>query len=370
MEQDLNLKSKRYSNTKYILATVDTLYFLLLLILFQGSGLSSTLAKSISNLVSPYYLVIAIYLFVVFVAYYILDFPFNLYRSFFLEHKFNLCNQKIKDWLIDQLKGMAISFIIFIILAETFYYILNRFPSTWWLIASLFWIFFSVILARLTPVLIIPLFFKYRALSDSALRERILKLAGRMKVKILDVFEIDFSKKTLKANAAFVGIGRTKRVILADTLKDKYTEDEIEVILAHEFAHYRLKHLLKLLLINSLGIILSFYTIFKTGGYILGIFGIASIKTIAALPVVLLYLFLFSICLTPLENYLSRRFEGNADRLALKFTGLRGSFISMMDKLASQNLADRKPSRLIKIFFFDHPPIDERIAIARARDIL
>lgn len=367
MEQDIALKAKRYSNTKYISATVDTLYFLLLLILFQGSGLSSTLAKSISKLVGPYYLVIAIYLFVVFVAYYILDLPFNLYRSLILEHKFNLCNQKIKDWLIDQLKGMAISFIIFIILAETFYYILNRFPSTWWLIVSLFWIFFSVILARLTPVLIIPLFFKYKALSDSVLRERILKLAGRMKVKILDVFEINLSKKTLKANAAFVGIGRTKRVILADTLKDKYTADEIEVILAHEFAHYHLKHLLKLLLMNSIGIVLSLYIIFKTNRFILGLFGIDSLREISSFPVILIYLTVLGIIATPLQNYLSRCFEMNADKMALKTTGLKNSFISTMDKLATQNLSDRRPSRLIKIFFFDHPPIDERIEMAKEK---
>lgn len=368
MEDEIILKAKRYSNIKYRLAIADTLYLLFLLILFQALGLSSALANSITKVIRYYYLSLAIYLLVIFAAYYILDFPFNLYRSFILEHKFNLCNQKIKDWLVEQFKEIVLSFTIFIILVEVFYYILNNLARNWWIVVSLFWIFFSVILAKLTPVLIIPLFFKYKPLSDNTLKEKILNLADKMKVKVLDVFEIDFSKKTLKANAAFVGIGKQKRVILADTLKDKYTYDEIEAILAHEFAHYRLKHLLKLLLVNSIGIILCFYIIFKTNRYIINLFGIDSLETIAAFPIILIYITVFGILATPLENYLSRRFETNADRMALKFTGLKSGFVSMMDKLANQNLADRNPSKLIKIFFFDHPPIDERIAMAKANN--
>lgn len=215
------------------------------------------------------------------------------------------------------------------------------------------------------PILIIPLFFKYRALSDNQLRQRILNLAHKMGVKILDVFEIDFSKKTLKANAAFVGMGRTKRVILADTLKDKYTYDEIEVILAHEFAHYRLRHLIKLIFINSITIILSFYLIYKTSDYVLGRFGLFSLSDISGLPIVLMYFVILGMITQPLENYLSRRFERNADLLALKTTDLKEAFISMMDKLSAQNLADRSPAKIIKIFFFDHPPIDERIEMAK-----
>lgn len=366
MEDELTLKAKHYSHIKYRVAIADTLYFLLLLILFQGLGLSLFLANSITRATRYYYLSIAVYLLIILIAYYILDFPFNLYRSFILEHKFNLSQQKIKNWFKDQLKEICLSLIIFIILGEAFYYILNRFATGWWIVISIFWIFFSVILTKLTPAWIIPLFFKYKKLSDNMLRERILSLAQKMKIKILDVFEIDFSKKTLKANAAFVGIGKTKRVILADTLKDKYTYDEIEVILAHEFAHYRLRHLLKLLLVNSTGIILSFYLIFKTSNYFLRLLGMDSLKTIAAFPIILIYITIFGIITVPLQNYLSRQFEKNADRMALKFTGLKTGFISMMDKLAIQNLADRNPSRLIKIFFFDHPPIDERIAIAKS----
>ncbi|MCX5706923.1 MAG: M48 family metalloprotease, partial [Candidatus Omnitrophica bacterium] len=181
-----------------------------------------------------------------------------------------------------------------------------------------------------------------------------------------DCFEIDFSKKTLKGNAAFVGIGNTRRVILADTLKDKYNADEIEVILAHEFAHYRLRHLLKLIAINALTTLIIFFLIFKTNGFVLGQFRLSSLSDIAALPVLFLYFMLFGLLMQPWEAFISRRFERDADLLAIKITGLKEAFISSMDKLAQQNLADRSPHPLIKFFFFDHPPIDERIRLAKS----
>lgn len=365
MDQEIFHRAKRYSAIKYSFALFDIAYILFLLPLFLKTGLSKTLASNIAKfLVFP--LTVPAYILIASLGYYILDFPFSIYRSFLLEHKFSLSTQKITDWLKDQCKQFSIAYIISLILVAAFYFILGRFPKIWWLIVSLFWIFFSLILARLTPVIIIPLFFKYKKLSDETLRMRILNLAQKMRVKILDCFEIDFSKKTLKANAAFVGVGKTKRVILADTLKDKYTHDEIEVILAHEFAHYKLKHLIKLILINSLITVVSFYLIFKTSSYTLRFFGFASLSEIAALPVILIYFTLFGVITQPIEAYLSRRLERNADKMALETTGLKDAFISMMEKLAAQNLADRTPHPIIKFFFFDHPPIDERIAFAKS----
>ena len=358
-------RAKQYSTIKYSLSIIETLYLVILLAVFLGSGLSVVLADGISRISTNHYLSVPVYLLVISLGYYLLNFPFNFYHSYVLEHQFSLSKQKIKGWFNDQVKAAGLSYIIAIILIGAFYYILKHYTNTWWLVISLFWIFFSLILARLTPTLIIPLFFKYKKLSDDNLRSRIMSLADKMKVKILDCFEIDFSKKTLKANAAFVGWGKTRRVILADTLKDKYTYDEIEVILAHEFAHYRLKHLLKLILINSIATILTFYLIYITNSRILSIFGLTSLSDIAALPVIFLYFILFGIITQPLENFFSRRMEKNADKAALNITGLKEAFISMMEKLASQNLADKNPHPLIKFYFFDHPPISERIALAK-----
>ncbi len=368
---NLTDRARRYSLYKYTLAFLDTLYLLFLLLIFLVSGLSKLLVQSIlrfypEQFTPNNYLIIALYLFILFLIYYLFDFPLNFYRSYILEHKFSLSRQSLRSWASDQLKSGVVAYIISLILLGAFYYILKYNPNTWWLIISLFWIFFSLILAKLTPIIIIPLFFKYKRLSDDTLRQRIMNLADKMQVKILDCFEIDFSKKTLKANAAFVGWGATRRVILADTLKDRYSYDEIEAILAHEFAHYKLKHLLKLILVNSFVIILSFYIIFRTSSYSLRVFSFSSLSDIAALPVILIYFVLLGIILQPFENFISRRLERNADALALSITGLKEAFISMMEKLSSQNLADRNPHPLIKFFFFDHPPVDERINMAKS----
>lgn len=359
-------KAKKYSSLKYTFNILDAAYLLALLWIFTGFGLSKILAQRLLNLTANYYIIVPLYLLIVSIFYSALSFPLNFYSSYILEHKFCLSTQKIQDWLKDQVKGGVIYYIISIILIASFYYILKHFQYSWWWVVSIAWIFFSLILARLTPIVIIPLFFKYKKLSRDALRERIMSLANKMRVKILDVFEIDFSKKTLKANAAFVGIGNTRRVILADTLKDKYSEDEIEVILAHEFAHYKLKHLLKLILINSLATILAFYFIFITRDNILSLFGLSSLSDVAALPVLIMYLVVFGIVMQPFQNYISRRLEKNADKMALSVTGLKGAFVSMMEKLSNQNLADRSPRPLIKFFFFDHPPVDERINMAKS----
>jgi STE24 endopeptidase len=358
-------KAKIYSNFKYALAIIDTIYLVVLLVAFLASGLSLSLSAWASGIWASKLFTVPFYILVTFIIYYALSFPLNFCRSYTLEHKFLLSNQTIGDWALDQIKGGILSFIITLILVAAFYFILNWFGDIWWLAISVFWIFFSLILARLTPILIIPLFFKYKKLEDEVLRGRILELADKMKVRILDVFEIDFSKKTLKANAAFVGVGKTRRVLLADTLRNKYTHDEIAVVLAHEFAHYKLKHLIKLLLVNSSVIIAGFYLIYKSNAAALRLFGIPGLSDLSALPLVALYFTIFAVFTQPLEAWFSRIMEKNADRIALKTTGLSAAFVSMMDKLGEQNLADRSPHPLIKFYFFDHPPIDERISMVK-----
>jgi len=357
--------AKSYSQQKYLLSIIDMFYSIALVLFSLGSGLCLYLEDFIANSSLPGYLSIPVFLLVILFVYFLFNLPLNFYAGYALEHKFNLTKQKISSWWFDQLKSGVLAYIIFLILISGFYWILAKFEQ-WWLAVSVFWIIFSVVLARLTPVLIIPLFFKYNKMEDEVLRQRIFDLAKKMRVKLLDVFEIDFSKKTLKANAAFTGMGKTKRVILADTLKDKYSHDEVEAILAHEFAHFQRKHIFKLIAINSLLTLGVFYLIFRTSAYFLEAFKLTSLSQLASLPLVFLYFMFFGIIMRPLEAYVSRRFEREADSLALKTTQNKEAFISLMDKLASQNLADRNPHPLIKFFFFDHPPIDERINFAES----
>jgi len=358
-------KAKSYSNIRYGLNIAGLAYNFILLFLSLRLGISQRIALILGDNF-PSLLVLPLYLIIVSVLYFLFNFPLSFYQSYTLEHKFSLSSQRINDWWKDQFKSGIISYIISLLLFAAFYLILENFPYGWWLVISLIWIFFSVLLAKVMPVVIIPLFFKYKRLADEVLRERIMLLAKKMNVKLIDCFEIDFSKKTLKANAAFVGVGNTRRVILADTLKNKYTHDEIEVILAHEFAHYKLKHLIKLIMLNSSVTLAVFYLIFNTNAYLLNFFGLPGLFDIAALPLIFIYFLVFNIITRPLEAFASRSFERSADLKALEATKLKEAFVSTMNKLASQNLADRNPHPVIKFFFFDHPPIDERIKSAES----
>jgi len=340
-------------------------YSLALLLVFLGSGLSLFLENLLQNFALPSYALIAGYLLVISLGYYLFNLPLNFYSDFTLEHKFHLSKQGAGAWWMDQLKSQALSYLFSLILVLSFYWVLAKF-SQWWLVLSILWIIFSVVLAKIAPVLIIPLFFKYKKLEDEALRIRIFDLAAKMQIKLMEVSEIDFSKKTLKANAAFCGLGKTKRVLLADTLRDKYTHNEVEVILAHEFAHYRLKHIIKLIAVNALVTLGLFYLIFKTSIITLGVFKLNSLSQLASLPLVFLYFMLFGIISQPLEAWFSRKLEKEADLLALKVTQDKEAFISLMEKLAEQNLSDRHPHPVIKFFFFNHPSIDERIESAKS----
>ena len=349
-------KAARYSRLKYALALLDIVLTLVLLILFRSTGASLYLKQAVAFPGIDRFLAAALYLAAVFAAYSLITLPFELYRSFFVEHAFGLSKQKLRSWFADYLKSAFLGLVFFLVLMEAFYFFIWNFPRGWWWMSASFWIFLSIVIARIFPIVLIPLFFKYKKLDNEDLRRRILNLAYRMRVKILDVFEIDYSKKSLKANAAFVGLGKSRRVLLADTLiGGKYLPEEIEAVLAHEFAHYRSRHLVKMVLLNCAVITAVFYGFFLLSGA-----GISA-SDISNLWFWLFLFMMIQIILTPFTNLLHRIMERNADDAAIAATGRPDSFVSMMRKLGEQNLADRNPPLWARIFFYDHPPIEERI---------
>jgi STE24 endopeptidase len=357
-------RAKKYARTRYQLAIIEIVYTLFLLLILQMSGINVSLKSFCFTLTPSEAFRVAIYSAALFTGYGILTFHIDFYRSFLLEHKFNLSNQKLTSWLMDYIKGNLLGFFVFIILMECFFFFVRNFPYSWWWMSATFWIFLTVVIARIFPVLIIPLFFKYKKIENNELRQAILALAERMKVKILDVFEIDYSKKTVKANAAFVGIGKSKRVLLTDTLLGgKFQQKEIEMILAHEFAHYRLKHILKMVAMSAFAMLVIFYIF-----HLLDKNGLAA-PDIANLGAWIFIFMLFELITKPFINWVHRTMERNADRAAIRTVGDKDAFISMMEKLSEQNLSEKKPPLLAKIFFYDHPPIEERIELARSMSV-
>jgi STE24 endopeptidase len=198
------------------------------------------------------------------------------------------------------------------------------------------------------------------------LRSRLVSLSERAGVPVLGVYEWALGEKSRGANAALVGAGATRRIIVSDTLLAEYSDDEIEVILAHEIAHHVHRDILVGLAAEALLLLMSFLAAAAAIAVWWRPLALAAPNDVAGLPLLLLAGGAVSLAATPLMNALSRRHERRADRYALALTSQPAAFISAMKRLAAQNLAEERPSRAVLWFFHTHPPIPQRIDAARS----
>ena len=288
--------------------------------------------------------------------------PFSYYSGFYLEHKYNLSNQTFLKWIWENLKGLLVSAVIGLPLLLFFFYVINRYGIWWWLPLAIGLFFFSVILARLVPIVILPLFYKVTPLENESLRSKIENLAHKAGMKVQNIYSFNMSKNTKKANAAFTGLGKSKRILLGDNLLDSYTEDEVETVIAHELGHYKKKHIIKNLLIGTFTSFFTLYVIAALYNWSLPWFGFASINQIAALPILSLWGMIIGMLLNPLTNIISRKFEYEADEYAIVSTSKVAPFISVLEKLTEQNLGDKNPHPFVEWFFYSHPSISKRIS--------
>ncbi len=356
--------SKRYSLQKYIL-TLLGLTITIIYLLFMGFFGSNILKHLISFATINEYLLIAIYIFLFIVIIDVITIPLSFYRGFVLEHMYGLSNQKISGWLKDELKKFLISLPLVIVMVEILYIFLRNFPDSWWIFVTMIWIFFSVIMAKLAPVLIFPLFYKSVPLENKELKEGLESLAKGTGINIQGVYKIDLSKNTKKANAALAGMGSTRRVLLGDTLLDSYSPAEIKSVFAHELGHHVYQHIWKMLAIGTVSGFFGFAVCHLVLTKVVVVFGYQNIHDIAAFPVVCMALAVSGFILLPMQNAISRRFERACDKYAIEKTNDPEAFISTMEKLAEQNLADRAPNRVVELLFYSHPPISKRIEMAK-----
>ncbi len=222
--------------------------------------------------------------------------------------------------------------------------------------------FISVVLSQIFPIIIFPIFYKITPIENEDLKERIKLLASNAKLKVENVYKFDMSKNTKKANAAFTGLGKTKRIILGDTLLGNYSLEEIETVIAHELGHFKKKHIIKNIIIGTASSFLTLFIIASLYQISLSWFGFESIAQIAALPLLALWSTLIGVIQSPLGNILSRKFEYEADEYAITETKNPGAFIKTLEKLTDQNLGDKDPHPFVEWFFYSHPSIKNRIA--------
>ena len=299
--------------------------------------------------------------------YFFLNLPLGYYSGFVLPHRFGQSNQTLKDWITDQLKGLALGAPLGLILLELLYLALRVTGDLWWLWAAGGLLVFNVLLINLAPILIMPLFNKYVPLGDEhqELADRLLKLAERAKTKVRGVFKFDMSKRTKSTNAALTGIGNTRRIVLGDTLINEFSTDEIETVLAHELGHHVHRDIPVLVTFGILSTTLGLYLASLGLNWAIGTFGFTSAADVAALPALGLIFGIYDFFTMPLNNAISRWRENMADDYALQATGKHEAFASAFTRLANQNLGEVDPESWVVFMFYSHPPLGERIEKAR-----
>ena len=292
------------------------------------------------------------------------SFPLSLYSGHVLEHRFGLSTQTFGGWLWRYAKRNALAVVLGAVLILGLYWLIWTTGPYWWLVAAGAFFLVSILIGRLAPVLILPLFYKVEKLDEPELAERIARLAEGTGLSIEGVYRLGLSDETVKANAMLAGLGRTRRVLLGDTLLDRFSPDEIEVIFGHEIGHHIFHHIRKLILVGIVYSAAGFWVCDRLlAGFVGGEVDYARLPVVT-LPLVMLILTVFAMLLEPLQNAVSRRYERQCDRYALRRTGLNDAYVSAFRKLARLNKDDPCPHWLDVLLFHSHPPIAERLAMA------
>lgn len=292
--------------------------------------------------------------------------PLAFYGGFVLERRYGLSQESLGRWLADQLKSFAIGFVLSSVAAAIVYGFIRTWPHDWWLPAGAVFALLVIGLTNLAPVLLLPLFYRVKPLDRVALHARLLGLAERAGAKVLGAYEWGLSEKTRKANAALAGLGATRRILVSDTMLAEYSDDEIEVVLAHELAHHVHGDIWKGIALECALILAGCYLAARLLAAFAPAFGLDGVGDVAGLPLLVLSASAVSLVMLPFAHAMSRAFERSADTFALRLTRNPAAFISAMRRLAAQNLAEEHPSKLVQILFYSHPPVRERIAAAQA----
>jgi len=358
-------ESRRYNRIKRWMSVGDFALGLGLLIVLLATGWTGTLRDLAYRGASQNYtLAVFLYVLMLMLISKVIGLPLDYY-GFRLEHRFHLSNQRLRSWLWDEFKSMLVGLLLATMVVELIYSLLRHDPQHWWLIAWVVFLGLVVLLAQLAPVVLFPIFYKFEPLENEELKRRLIVLSERAGTRVRGVYRWHLSEKSKKANAALTGLGATRRIIIADTLLDNYSDDEIEAVLAHELGHHVHRHILKSILVQAGITFVGFWLANEVLRYAVErrhLF--ETLSDFANFPLLILVLTVLSFLLMPALNAYSRFNERQADRYCFESVANVGPFISSMNKLAEQNLAERAPARWVEWLFHSHPAIAKRVAAA------
>lgn len=366
-------KSSRYNRLKRqvtVMSALASAALLALLLVTGGSRLLRDMAEWVGSLPGLSLLgapvVVSAYVVSLTLLNELLGLPFAFYGGFVLERRYGLSRQPLGHWLLDELKSLALMLLFGVVGVWFLYALIGRFPIWWWLPAGGVCALLLIGLANLAPLLFLPLFYSIKPLAKASLRERLVGLGERAGARVLDAYEWGLGAKTTKANAALTGVGASRRILVSDTMLAQFSDDEIEVVLAHELAHHVHGDIWKGLAFETCLIVLGFFVASKGLALAVPFAGLRGPDDLAGLPLLLLSAGAVSLAMLPVAHAMSRAHERRADRFALQLTRNPAAFITAMRRLGQQNMAEDEPSALVQWLFYSHPPIRERIAAAQA----
>lgn len=360
-------ESRRYNRIKRWLGVADVVIGFGLLVVILATGWTGTLRDlAYRGAAQNYTLAVFLYVLMLMLISKVIGLPLEYY-GFRLEHRYHLSNQRLRSWLWDETEGMLIGLVLATVAVELIYLLLRQDPQHWWLIAWAVFMGLFVLLAQLAPVVLFPIFYKFEPLENEELKRRLIVLSEHAGTRVRGVYKWRLSEKSKKANAALTGLGATRRIILADTLLDNYSEDEIEAVLAHELGHHVHRHILKSILVQAGITLFGFWLANEVLRYAVErrhLF--ETLSDFANFPLLILVSTVLSFLLMPALNAYSRFNERQADRYCFESVPSVQPFISSMNKLAEQNLAEKTPSRWVEWLLHSHPAITKRVAAAEA----
>jgi STE24 endopeptidase len=363
-------QAKRYARINRRLMLIDLLFGMGYIIAWLIFGWSLALKDTLSTFLSREWMLVAGFALVFGGLYVLINIPLSFYSGFILPHRFELSNQTLIGWITDQIKGILIGGVVAFIVLQVIYLVLRLYPDTWWLWAAGFLLLFSIVLANLAPVLLMPLFYKFKPIDEeyADLAERLVRLTQRAGANVKGVYQFDMSRRTKAANAALAGVGNTRRILLGDTLLKEFTEDEIETIMAHELGHHVHHDIPMGIAVEAVTTLVGLYLASLALNWGVGYFNFEGVWDIAALPLLMLVMGAYGLVTMPIGNAFSRWRERQADTYALEATGKGHAYASALTRLANQNLADADPEPWVEFFLYSHPALKKRIARAETGD--
>jgi STE24 endopeptidase len=365
-------KAKRYSRTRLIVLLISTLWTVTRLLWFASGHRAARLSSALATRTpdprwnTPTFAALA-------TAFsWLSSLPVAYLGGHLVERRYGLTTQPARSWFGDQVKGLFLGLLLQTPLISAIYAVIRRRPRDWWIILSAATVPLAVVLINLAPVLLMPVFNRFVRLRDEELAARIRSLSARGGVRISDVYEMDMSRQSEKPNAMFTGVGNTKRIVLGDTLLERFPAHKVEAVVAHELGHQVHGDLWRLIGFGAgtgfgLAWVLSRIAppvLRRTRNYT----GVDDISDVASLPVLAVLMSAMSLVLMPIQAAFSRALERRADAFALQLTQNGAAYASAMERLATQSLADPEPPRPVVFMLYSHPPIVERIRAARAAE--